>query len=138
MRITVEPDATEEDIAAVENGLRDYNMPVIGDPREAKVRVFLRDDTGMIVGGLLGHIRWQWLYIAKLWVDESRRGQGDGTRLLDAAENFARERGCVGSYLDTFEYQARPFYEKRGYTHFGTLDGFPPGYCQFFLSKRLN
>lgn len=40
--------------------------------------------------------------------------------------------------LDTFEYQARPFYEKLGYQLFGTLDGYPPGYRQFYLRKRLS
>ena len=35
------------------------------------------------------------------------------------------------------EYQARPFYEKLGYELFGTLDGYPPGYRQFYLRKSL-
>jgi hypothetical protein len=43
----------------------------------------------------------------------------------------------VGVYLDTFEYQARPFYEKLGYDVFGTLDGYPPGYRQYHLAKRF-
>jgi hypothetical protein len=38
---------------------------------------------------------------------------------------------------DTLDYQARPFYEKLGYQLFGTLDGYPPGYRQFYLCKRL-
>ena len=138
MQITVEPNANEEDVSAVLEGLRTYNIGVIGDPREEKVQIFLRDDAGAVVGGLLGHIRWRWLYVSKLWIDESLRGGGNGARLLEKAEDQAREAGCIGSYLDTFEYQARPFYEKCGYVLFGTLDGYPPGYRQFFLSKRLN
>jgi hypothetical protein len=39
--------------------------------------------------------------------------------------------------LDTFEFQALPFYERRGYRVFGTLDGFPPGYRRFYLQKSL-
>jgi GNAT superfamily N-acetyltransferase len=138
MQITVEPNASAADIAAVLDGLRTYNIGVIGDPREEKVQIFLRDEMGAVVGGLLGHIRWRWLYVSKLWIDDTLRGQGHGARLLRTAEDHAREAGCVGSYLDTFEYQARPFYEKFGYVLFGTLDGYPPGYCQFFLSKRLD
>jgi len=53
------------------------------------------------------------------------------------AEDLARSRGCTDVSLDTFEYQARPFYEKLGYELFGTLDGYPPGYRQFYLRKRL-
>ena len=138
MQITVEPNASAADIAAVLDGLRTYNIGVIGDPREEKVQIFLRDEMGAVVGGLLGYIRWRWLYVSKLWIDDTLRGQGHGARLLRTAEDHAREAGCVGSYLDTFEYQARPFYEKFGYVLFGTLNGYPPGYCQFFLSKQLN
>jgi GNAT superfamily N-acetyltransferase len=138
MLITVEPNASEADVAAVLDGLRTYNIGVIGDPREEKVQIFLRDDAGAVVGGLLGHIRWKWLYVSKLWIAERLRAEGHGARLLKTAEDHARDAGCIGSYLDTFEYQARPFYEKNGYELFGTLDGYPPGYCQFFLSKRLD
>ena len=63
---------------------------------------------------------------------KARRTGGAGT-----AESRARERGCIGVYLDTFEYQARPFYERLGYELFGTLEGYPPGYRQYYLAKRL-
>jgi GNAT superfamily N-acetyltransferase len=136
-RISVEPDASAADIATVNAGLRAFNIEVIGDPGEVPVQIFLRDDADRIVGGLLGHIRWRWLYVAKLWLTREMRGRRHGSALLESAEELARSRGCIGSYLDTFEYQARPFYEKRGYQLFGTLEGYPPGYRQYFLSKRL-
>lgn len=40
-------------------------------------------------------------------------------------------------YLDTFDFQARPFYERHGYEVFGTLDDYPPGHSRFFLRKDL-
>jgi hypothetical protein len=55
---------------------------------------------------------------------------------IDDQMSAADEATVVGG-LDTFEYQARPFYEKLGYQLFGTLDGYPPGYRQFYLCKRL-
>ena len=136
-RITVEPNAADADVATVMAGLRAFNIEFLGDPAEEPVRIFLRDRNGAVVGGLLGHIRWRWLYVAKLWMRQELRGHGHGAALLDAAENLARSRGCIGVSLDTFEYQARPFYEKRGYELFGTLEGYPPGYRQHFLAKRL-
>ena len=39
-----------------------------------------------------------------------------------AAEAEGRKRGCTAIWLDTFEFQARPFYEKIGFAVFGTLD----------------
>jgi GNAT superfamily N-acetyltransferase len=136
-RITVEPHADPQDIATVHAGLRAFNVAHIGDPGLEDVHVFLRDDEGTVVGGLTGHIKWKWLYVAKLWIDDAHRTGGAGSALMAAAERFAVERGCIGSYLDTFSYQARPFYEKLGYTCIGTLDGFPPGHAQYFLRKSL-
>jgi GNAT superfamily N-acetyltransferase len=137
-RITVEPDASAADIATVEDGLLAFNVARIGEPNEEPVRVFVRDGKNRVVGGLLGHIRWRWLYVGKLWVDEAHRGRGHGAALMAAAERVARKKKCLAVCLDTFEYQARPFYEKLGYTLFGTLEGYPPGYRQYYLMKRLS
>jgi GNAT superfamily N-acetyltransferase len=137
-RITIEPHAAPADVAIVHDGLRAFNVAHIGDPGLIEVNVFLRDDDGTVVGGLTGHIKWRWLYVAKLWIDDRHRTEGGGSQLMAAAERFAVENGCIGSFLDTFSYQARPFYEKLGYSCFGTLEGFPPGHAQHFLSKHLH
>jgi GNAT superfamily N-acetyltransferase len=135
--VSLEKNANAADVAAVQAGLRAYNVEFIGDPGEEQVTVFLRNSAGEVVGGLLGHIKWHWLYVAKLWIADEYRGKGHGVELLESAEDYARSKNCIGSYLDTFEYQARPFYEKCGYELFGTLNGYPPGSSQFYLSKRL-
>jgi GNAT superfamily N-acetyltransferase len=137
LRVVIEQTADAADVAAVQAGLRAFNVARIGPPAEEPVQIFLRDDTGRVVGGLLGHIRWRWLYVAKLWIAAEHRSAGCGAALMAAAESHARARGCLGAYLDTFEYQARPFYEKLGYTLFGTLEGYPPGYRQYHLAKRF-
>ena len=134
--VRIDRHLSDADEHAIVNGLRSFNEAWIGPSNEEVVRFVARDELG-VAGGLLGHIKWKWLYVAKLWVDERARGHGVGTQLLTAAEDLARARGCTDASLDTFEYQARPFYEKLGYQVFGTLDGYPPGYRQFYLRKRL-
>jgi GNAT superfamily N-acetyltransferase len=134
--VRIDNEVSAADEAAVVRGLLAFNEGWIGPSNDQPVRFVARDDLG-VIGGLLGHTRWNWLYVAKLWVDERGRGQGIGTQLLAAAEELACTRGCTDASLDTFEYQARPFYEKLGYQLFGTLDGYPPGYRQFYLRKRL-
>lgn len=134
-RISVEPDAPAADVDVVRAGLRAFNVQRIGDPDEEELQILLRDAQDTVVGGLLGHIRWRWLYVGKLWIDDAHRGAGHGRALMATAEAHARRRGCCGAYLDTFEYQARPFYEQLGYVVFGTLEGYPPGYRQHFLAK---
>ena len=128
---------TEDDERAVIRGLKEFNESRLGPKNEHPVRFVLRDDKGAVLGGLIGVIRWKWLYVSKLWVSDAARGKGYGTKLLAAAEKRARERGCTDVSLDTFEFQARPFYERQGYKLFGTLEGYPPGYRQFYLTKRL-
>ena len=135
--LTIDDDVAPADEASVVRGLLAFNEARLGPSDEQPVKFVARDSTGTVVGGILGHTRWRWLYIAKLWVDESARGQGLGTSLMGAAENLARSRGCTDVSLDTFDYQARPFYEKLGYELFGTLEGYPPGSRQHYLRKRI-
>lgn len=89
-----------------------------------------------LVAGLIGFTHWNWFHIRYLWVDESSRRQGLGRRLMIAAEREARLRGCKHAHLDTFSFQAVPFYERLGYSVFGRLEDYPPGHTKVFLQKR--
>ncbi len=135
--VEIDDEVMPSDEALVVRGLLAFNVDRLGPADEQPVKFVARDSTGVVVGGILGHTRWRWLYVAKLWVDERARGHGLGTRLMAAAEDLARSRGCTDVSLDTFDYQARPFYEKLGYELFGTLEGYPPGSRQYYLRKRL-
>ena len=70
-------------------------------------------------------------------MDEQARRQQLGRRLVTAMEAEATRRGCHSAYLDTFSYQARPFYEKLGYEVFGTLENYPPGHQRFYMRRCL-
>lgn len=135
--LRIQPSTSVDDAATIARELLAFNQVRIGPSNEQPVQFVVRDEAGTIVGGLLGVTRWQWLYVAKLWVDERRRGQGVGTRLLQMAEDEARRRGCTGASLDTFEHQARPFSEKLGWELIGTLEGYPAGTRQYYLRKPL-
>ncbi|HEY0601262.1 MAG TPA: GNAT family N-acetyltransferase [Herpetosiphonaceae bacterium] len=97
--------------------------------------LFLRDDAGQIVGGLVAETYWTWLSIEDLWLREDLRAHGFGRKLLDLAERAARERGCAHAHLTTFSFQARGFYEKAGYQVVGQLTDYPPGETYFWLRK---
>jgi hypothetical protein len=57
---------------------------------------------------------------------------------MRAAEAVAIERGCIGVWLDTFAFQARPFYERLGYSVFGELRDHPRNSARYFLMKRFS
>jgi len=68
-----------------------------------------------------------------------RRGrarQALGNPAHDQAEAYARERGCHAVQLDTHSFQARPFYERRGYELFATLDDYPKGHKNSFSRRN--
>ena len=124
--------------AAIARPLASFNAPFAG-PAESRplVLALQRPPAGEVVGGLSGETIYRWLAIQVLYVPPELRGQGIGAALLRAAENEARARFCLGIVVNTFSFQARPFYERMGFAHVGTLDDCPPGHRCFYLSKRI-
>lgn len=110
---------------------------LIGSARSRLMVIPIRDDAGVVTGGLWGHTLFQWLVIEMLVIPEALRNQGIGSALVAQAETEARTRGCIGAYVDTFSFQAAPFYRKLGFTMFGMLENFPPGYNRLYFSKRF-
>lgn len=57
--------------------------------------------------------------------------------LMQLVESAAVERGCEWAWLDTFDFQALPFYKKLGFEVFSKLDDFPKGHQRIFLKKKI-
>jgi GNAT superfamily N-acetyltransferase len=93
---------------------------------------------GELIGGVLAQTGAGWVQVDMLWVTEDRRGFGIGRALLAAAEAEAQRRGCRGALLDTFDWQAEPFYRKQGYEVLGRLEDYPyPGHVRTYMRKTL-
>lgn len=138
VRIELKANPTEEERLAILAPLVDYNAQQAGDGLSEKLALLVRDEvSGEILGGLHARVLYRWLFVELLVVPEQTRGQGMGSTLMQRAEDLARERGCVGVWLDTFEFQAPDFYRQHGYTEFGHIDEYPPGHKRFFFQKRL-
>jgi GNAT superfamily N-acetyltransferase len=114
-----------------------FNHMKTGNADWHPVCFFLKSQRGEWLGGISGYVWGGWLHINLLWVSEALRGHGQGTRLMDAAEDMAKQRGAIGATVETFSFQAPGFYAGRGYTVFGRIDDYPPGHTKLFLSKRL-
>jgi len=90
-----------------------------------------------IVGGLMGYIKFNWLYIDVLHVDERMRGQDIGSSLIAEAEKFVKENKLTGMYVNTFDFQAKPFYEKCGFEACGCIENMPPESKMWILKKEI-
>lgn len=135
--ITIEDIPSSEDIQRLGQGLTNHALPHTPAPGFQSIAVLLRDEDGKVIGGIWGYINWNWLSIGLVWLSEELRGQGYGKQLMRKLEDEAKTRGCQHAHLDTFSYQARPFYENLGYELFATLDNYPPGHQRFFPKKKL-
>jgi GNAT superfamily N-acetyltransferase len=135
--IVHEPDPSDADMRALGDMLHAYNEAQAGPSNFERVFFSVRDADGALLGGLLGGTYWGWLYVSILFVDAACRGTGIGGELLARAEALALERGATHVFLDTFSFQAEPFYARRGYAVFGSLDDFPAPHRRFWMCKRL-
>lgn len=137
VEVTVEDPVDPASIEVVVAGLVAYNTARVGvrPGWEGRPVAVVARRRGRIVGGADGMTGWGWLHVRFLWVTEAQRGAGIGRRIMDTIEAAARERGCRGAWLDTFSFQARPFYESIGYRQFGELADYPPGHSRHFMKK---
>ncbi|CAI0756180.1 putative acetyltransferase [Serratia entomophila] len=137
MNITVADTLDEPTLDAIRQGLRAHNQPYIDASLRRPLNVYARDAEGRVVAGLTAFTWGNWLSIDWLWVDDSQRGSGLGRQVMQAAERGALARGCRYSRLDTFSFQARPFYEKLGYQLQMTLKDYPVEHERYFMTKTL-
>jgi GNAT superfamily N-acetyltransferase len=132
--ITLAPAQT--DIDAALNNIIAAELRAARDSAYQPFGIRLMQD-GKLAGGLTGYALFDWLFIQFIGVPQDLQGQGIGRELMNRAEAWAREQGLIGMWLDTFEFQARGFYEKLGFSIFGTIEDHPVGSRRFFLQKRF-
>lgn len=131
-------DAADDQLRkAVLAPLAEYNASQAGPSQGRPIAILVKDQAGEIIGGLWGHTGYEWLFTQLLVVPATLRGRGLGTEIMQMAEREAVQRGCHGAWLDTFEFQAREFYERLGYECFGELPSYPKGFARFFMKKAL-
>ncbi|MCQ8822117.1 GNAT family N-acetyltransferase [Pseudoalteromonas agarivorans] len=97
----------------------------------------LVDEQGELVAGISGCVFGNWLMISWLWCSDVARAQGLADKLLTALEQSAAELGATTAQLDTLDFQAKPFYEKRGYVVKYQLNNYPRSGTRYFMEKTL-
>jgi GNAT superfamily N-acetyltransferase len=124
---------------AIARPLVAFNNSRASQPEDYRplVMVLTDGDGGDILGGLWADTNFAHMHVDLLFVPETLRGLGLGRQMLLQAEQEAVVRGCRGAWLDTYNFQARGFYERLGYVVFGTLDDYPPGQSRIFLRKAF-
>jgi len=102
-----------------------------------EIAIFVRDSASEYVAGIYAYTWGGCLDIRFVWVREDLRGAGLGSKLMQAVEHEAMNRGCHVATLETHSFQAPRFYQKLGYEEFGVLDAYPIGHKKHYMRKML-
>ena len=133
--ITSEP--KPEEIQYLEDRIYEFNSAATGIADGAWLAIFVRGAEGRIIAGIAGALWGGCLEVRQFWVEEGQRRQGLGSRLLAAAENQARRRGCQQIVLATFSFQAPAFYARHGFEVVTAVDDYPRGHTNLLLRKCI-
>ena len=129
-------DPTPDEVQFLEDRLYEFNSGATGITDGELLAFFVRE-RGRIVAGICGNTWGGTCELRQFWVEESRRHQGIGTALFEAAEREARRRGCTQIVLMTFSFQAPAFYERHGFEVVAAIDDHPRRYRNLLMRKRL-
>ncbi len=135
--LQIETEPAPADVQFLDDQINAFNVTQTGIGDGRLLACFVRDEARQVAAGIYG---WTWggcCEIRYLWVKQELRGQGYGRRLLLAAEEEARARGCIQLILDTHSFQAPRFYQKLGYEVFGVAEDYPAHEQKLYLKKRL-
>ncbi len=107
-------------------------------PSHVDLSYSVKNQQGVVIGGILARIYcWGVVFVDILWINDHYRGQGLGTTLLNKVEEDAKAQQCHLIHLDTFDFQAKDFYEKNGFEIYGVLDNCPPNHKRYYMKKIL-
>ena len=104
-----------------------------------KGKFLLAEDATGLAGCVYVELRGDRGYLGLLGVDPSHQGTGLGRKLMDAAENFFRQAGCVAVDLRVVSARAPlpSFYRHLGYLETGTAPFAPAKVpCHYILMSK--
>lgn len=137
LELTVHDEPWCEAAAVVDDGLGTSNEQAAPMHEVQPLQCFVRTAEGEVIGGAVGRTWGRCVELQQLWVKPDRRGEGLGTRLVQAFEQRAIERGCRLSYLETFSFQAPDLYRSLGYEVVATIEGYGEDISKHLMTHAL-
>lgn len=119
------------------NLIRSYNRSKREAAESEPLNLYVEDNSGEVLAGLVAETFGNWLEIEYLFVKEDLRGQGIGSQLLQRAESEAKKRNCRYVFVNTYQFQAPAFYQKYGYQEVFTLKDYPCTGQRHYYQKEL-
>ncbi len=137
MTLALETDDKDDVLKALMAGMKAFNAAAVPNLNAHKIVAALRDEAGAVVGGVIGRLAGDSVYMEVVWTDDSVRGTGQGREMMLLAEAEAKRLGAREAWLYTMSFQAKPFYEKLGYSQFAQLAWLDGRHARHFMRKDL-
>ena len=138
LELVISAEPAPGDVQYLEDRIYEFNSAATGIADGEWLAIFVRDGDHRIVAGICGNTWGGCAEIRQFWVEEARRKRGLGARLLEAAVQEARRRGCRHMLLMTFSFQAPAFYARHGFEVVAVVDDHPHGHQNLLMRKRLD
>ena len=117
--------------------IRSYNLSKREVAESEPLNLYVEDEHGELMAGLVAETFGNWLEIEYLFVKDDLRGQGIGSQLLQRAESEAKKRNCRFAFVNTYQFQAPAFYQKHGYQEVFILKDYPYTGQRHYYQKDL-
>lgn len=137
MKLALERDDNDEVLKALIAGMKVFNDTAVPGLQSHKIVTAIRDDSGKVVGGVIGRLAADSVYVEVVYTHDSVRGTGYGRKAMLMVEEEAKRLGATEAWLYTMSFQAKPFYEKLGYHQFGELKWKNGEHRRHFMRKDL-
>jgi GNAT superfamily N-acetyltransferase len=137
MKTALEDDPEDKVLAQMIAGLRAFNLAAVPDLKSHKITAAIRDEAGALHGGVVGRLAGDSVYMEVVWTDDEARGRTFGSEAMRLVEEEAKRLGAREAWLYTMSFQAKPFYEKLGYTQFAELPWLDARHARHFMRKDL-
>lgn len=137
-KILLSENPDPSDVQVLGDGIIAYAKQKKGMAPIRTFAFFIRDENGQIMGGCKGDILYGCMFVSDLWVSEGLRNKGYGSKLMDAAEQYGKEKGCLFAAVNTMDWEALNFYKKLGFYIEFERHGFEKNSIFYFLRKDFN
>lgn len=99
---------------------------------------FIAKEDNEVVGIITGHSYYKEVHISDLIVYEKYRNKHIGSKLIEAVENYYKNKGFENINLTTYSFQAPEFYKKCGFeVEFIRESKKDPKLTKYYLVKYL-
>ena len=136
LAVSIDESPSPEDINVIAQGMRRDALVHVGHDESQPLAAFAREN-GKVVGGAVARIIRGRMFVDLLWVEETWRNRGVGSKVLEAMERLARQRDCRDISLETLSVDAARLYVASGYRLVAEVPDYLPGFAKHIFLKSL-